>query len=90
MTIAFSGPSTIRVIRAHLTEPGSDSLTFTDDGVTGLPDGMLLALEPSKGAGIMRLAGVGIELRDWTRSRSVVVKIAGADSGNASVRRFYG
>ena len=77
------------MIRAHLPEPGSDSLTFTDDGVARSP-GILLAFEPSKRAVIIRLPGVGIEVRDWTRSRSVVVKMAGADYGNALVRTFYG
>ena len=85
----LSGISTFQVVRAHLTEPGNDSLTFANDGAVDCSDPRtLLGLEPSRNAIVTDLLGVGIEIHDWSRSRSVVVKTTGGDSDNIYVRMF--
>ena len=73
-------------MRAHLTEPGGNSLQSTDDGVICHLNLDILALEPSRTAVITRLVGVGIEIHDWSRNRSVV---ANTTEEGTPVRMFH-
>ena len=84
----FSGQSASQVLRVHPTEPGSDSLRLTDYGVTHHPNPNILGLEPSRNMVIIGPSSIGIEIGDWTRSRSVVIGMTGANYNHVIVRTF--
>ena len=81
----FRRPPTFQVLRVHLTDPRGDSLRLTDDGIVRAPNLATVFLEPSRSAMIAGRLGVGLEVRDWTHDRSVVINTS---EGNI-VRTFH-
>ena len=80
----------LQILRAYLAEPRGDSLQFTDCGTIHdpHPDLGIITVEPSRSAIITGLVAVDIEVRDWTRGRSVVTGTTGVNYDIVYVRAF--
>ena len=81
----------MQILRVHLTEPRGDSfqLTFHQVIPNPHPDLWGIAVEPSRSAVITGIPGVGIEIYDWTRKRSVVAGTTGVSYRTMSVRTIH-
>ena len=72
----------MRVLRVHPGGPRGDPLQLTYHGIANDPALRLFSLEPSRNAIVSGSIDIGIEIRDWTRNRSVMVRIAEANYDN--------
>ena len=91
LTTTFRKRFTSQILRVHLAESRGDSLQVTNYGTISDPhsDYGVAALEPSRNAIIKGLLGVGIEVVDWTRSRSVVINMTRVNDIHVFVRTFH-
>jgi len=90
LVTTFRTWATSQVLRVHLTEPRSYPLPLTDYGtVLDLKPG-IIALEPSRSATtVAEMAGVGIQVRDWTCGRSVMISTPRANNDHEYVSTFH-
>ena len=74
-----------QILRVHLAELGNDSFQLTVYAATDrLSPGRIIALEPSRNTIIMEIPGIGIQIGDWMRNRTVEITTSGLDN-NLSV-----
>ena len=64
---------TLQMLRVHPTGPRSYPLSLINCGTVPDPNTGIIVLEPSRNATITEIIGVGIQVRDWTCGRSVMI-----------------
>lgn len=80
---------TMQILRVHLTEPRSSPLPLTDYGAISDLNPGIITLEPSRNATITEIIGIGIQVRDWTCGRSVVISTPRANYDHAYVSTLH-
>jgi len=76
-TIASRAQAAPQILRAHLTEPGDHAFQLTAYAAIGRLGPGKFFLEPSRNAIIMEVPGVGIQVSDWMRNRTVEIATPG-------------
>lgn len=74
-----------QVVRLYLADPANDSFQLTAYGGVHNFDSGIVALEPSRNAVITELPEIGVQINDWTRSRTVEIT-SGLNDDRVSVR----
>lgn len=76
-TITSRARGTPQILRAHLTEPGNDAFQFTAYAAIGQLNPGAIFLEPSRDTIITELPGIGVQISDWIRNRTVEITTSG-------------